>query len=80
MATTTVAIGKVELAMRKEQRIPPGWGVDCDGIASTDPSKVFIGGGLLPIGGTVCIASFITLYIELNFVCVVSLFSVICVL
>ena len=31
MATTTVAIGKVEIARRKEQSIPDGWGCDKHG-------------------------------------------------
>ncbi|XP_055344795.1 uncharacterized oxidoreductase YjmC-like [Paramacrobiotus metropolitanus] len=51
MATTTVAIGKVEIAMRKEQPVPSSWGLDKDGHESTDPEKIFHGGGLLPLGG-----------------------------
>ncbi|XP_055343934.1 uncharacterized oxidoreductase YjmC-like [Paramacrobiotus metropolitanus] len=51
MATTTVAIGKVELAMRTQQKVPPVWGVDKDGKETTDPEKIYVGGGLLPIGG-----------------------------
>ncbi|GAV00220.1 hypothetical protein RvY_11102 [Ramazzottius varieornatus] len=52
MATTTVAIGKVELAMRKCQNIPEVWGVDKTGKPSTDPKKVYEEGGLLPLGGS----------------------------
>ncbi|OQV16970.1 Malate/(S)-sulfolactate dehydrogenase [Hypsibius exemplaris] len=52
MASTTVAIGKIELAMRKKQTIPPVWGVDSSGEPSTDPAKVYNGGGLLPLGGS----------------------------
>ena len=52
MATTTVAIGKVELSMRKNQSIPEVWGVDKTGKPSTDPKKVYEEGGLLPLGGT----------------------------
>uniref|UniRef100_A0A915PDW4 Malate dehydrogenase n=1 Tax=Setaria digitata TaxID=48799 RepID=A0A915PDW4_9BILA len=51
MATTTAAIGKVELAARKEQVIPDTWGVAADGHVSKDPKKILDGGGLLPLGG-----------------------------
>eukprot|EP00929_Paragymnodinium_shiwhaense_P106891 TRINITY_DN72736_c0_g1_i2.p1 TRINITY_DN72736_c0_g1~~TRINITY_DN72736_c0_g1_i2.p1 ORF type:complete len:329 (-),score=60.71 TRINITY_DN72736_c0_g1_i2:364-1350(-) len=52
MATTTVPVGKVEVCHRKGQKIPLGWGVDKTGIRSTtDPSEVFNGGGLTPLGG-----------------------------
>lgn len=51
MATTTVAIGKVELAMRTKQEVPSVWGVDKDGKETTDPEKIYVGGGLLPLGG-----------------------------
>lgn len=52
MATTTVAIGKVELAKRKCIDVPNSWGADKTGNVSTDPSKILDGGGLLPLGGT----------------------------
>lgn len=48
MATTSVALGKVELADRKDQSIPVGWGVDKDGQPTTDPKVVT---GLSPLGG-----------------------------
>ncbi|KAL3995584.1 Malate/L-lactate dehydrogenase family protein [Acanthocheilonema viteae] len=52
MATTTAAIGKVELAARKEQTVPDTWGVKKDGCVSNDPTEILSGGGLLPLGGT----------------------------
>ena len=51
MATSAVALGKVEMSARKEAEIPLGWGVDEKGDATTDPSKVMDGGGLCPLGG-----------------------------
>ena len=51
MATSAVALGKVEMAARKETDIPQGWGVDDKGDATTDPYRVVDGGGLCPLGG-----------------------------
>lgn len=50
MATTTVALGKVELNQRKEIPIPSSWGADKDGNATTNPKDVMTG-GLHPLGG-----------------------------
>ena len=50
IATTTVAGGKLEIAMRQGKRIPPGWAVDADGADSDDPEILRKGGGLLPLG------------------------------
>lgn len=52
MATTTVAIGKVEAAARKGKTLPMGWAVDREGNPATDPNAVLNGGALLPLGGT----------------------------
>lgn len=52
MATTAVALGKVEINDRKGLDIPPGWGVDATGKTCTDPKPVAEGGGLMPLGGT----------------------------
>lgn len=52
MATTTIALGKIEVCRRKGESIPATWGCDSDGIEATDPEKVINGGGLLPLGGT----------------------------
>ena len=52
MATTTVALGKVEVARRKGTgKIPTGWAVDRDGASTNDPHECFNHGGLLPLGG-----------------------------
>lgn len=48
MATTAVALGKVELAERKDEDIPDGWAVDASGKSTTDPKKAQ---GLRPLGG-----------------------------
>ena len=57
MATSTVAVGKVEVAERQGKPIPPGWVTDKNGLPTTDPgpflrdARDFIGGGMLPLGG-----------------------------
>ncbi|VDK77983.1 unnamed protein product [Litomosoides sigmodontis] len=51
MATTTAALGKIELAARKEQAVPDTWGVKKNGEASNVPAEILNGGGLLPLGG-----------------------------
>ncbi|XP_077869473.1 putative oxidoreductase YjmC [Saccoglossus kowalevskii] len=52
MATSAVALGKVEIADRAETSIPQGWGVDSTGQITTDSKSVLQGGGLLPLGGS----------------------------
>lgn len=52
MATSAVALGKVELHERRGDEIPIGWGLDSDGKMTSDPAKVLKGGGLVPIGGS----------------------------
>ncbi|XP_070210571.1 uncharacterized oxidoreductase YjmC-like isoform X2 [Littorina saxatilis] len=51
MATTVVALGKVEVKKTLREDIPLGWGVDSDGKPTTDPDKVLVDGGLMPLGG-----------------------------
>lgn len=51
MATTAVAIGKIELQVRKEQPIPEGWALGNDGAITTDAREAFDAGLLLPLGG-----------------------------
>ncbi len=53
MATSAVAYGKIQLHEKKNETIPIGWGVDEDGLPTTDPSKIKPGGhgALLPLGG-----------------------------
>jgi L-2-hydroxycarboxylate dehydrogenase (NAD+) len=52
MATSAVAAGKFEIALRRGMSVPEGWGLDADGHATTDALSFFKGGGLLPLGGT----------------------------
>lgn len=52
MATSAVALGKVELHERRGDTIPEGWGCDPQGQLTTDPKRVLSGGGLVPIGGS----------------------------
>ena len=51
MATTTVALGKVEVNRRKGTDIPTGWAVDRNGASTNDAEECFVYGGLLPLGG-----------------------------
>jgi ureidoglycolate dehydrogenase (NAD+) len=48
MATSTSAMGKVDLAIAKHESIPIDWGVDSLGAPTSDPAKV---SALLPVGG-----------------------------
>jgi len=50
MATSAVAYGKVELAKRKQEDIPPGWAIDSDGRSTTSPENMIEGGALSPLG------------------------------
>jgi len=49
MATTAVALGKLELNERKGIQIPLGWGCDTEGKATPEPAQAT---GLMPLGGT----------------------------
>ncbi|XP_046846602.1 uncharacterized oxidoreductase YjmC-like isoform X1 [Xenia sp. Carnegie-2017] len=51
MATTSAALGKVEMAHRKHEKIPDGWAVDSDGNQTNDAAKA-LNGGLNPLGGS----------------------------
>ena len=48
MATSAVALGKVELQGRKNEPIPSVWAIDNNGQSITDPTKLH---ALLPLGG-----------------------------
>jgi LDH2 family malate/lactate/ureidoglycolate dehydrogenase len=50
IATSAVALGKIEIAIRKKQDIPKGWIIDKNGGATTDPKDMPDGGALLPLG------------------------------
>jgi LDH2 family malate/lactate/ureidoglycolate dehydrogenase len=51
MATSAVAYGKVEIALRKGAELAPGWAVDKAGVTTLDPKGMIEGGALLPLGG-----------------------------
>jgi L-2-hydroxycarboxylate dehydrogenase (NAD+) len=50
MATSTAALGKVEMERRNGRRIPSGWAIDSDGMVTTKPEDMIVGGALLPLG------------------------------
>lgn len=50
MATCTAAYGKIEIALRRGEKIPAGWAIDNLGRVTTDPADVLAGGALLPLG------------------------------
>ena len=52
MATSAVAVGKLELARRKSEAIPVGWAVDSEGRETTDPNDYWSGGALVPLGSS----------------------------
>jgi LDH2 family malate/lactate/ureidoglycolate dehydrogenase len=52
MATSIVPIGKITVYEKANLEIPYGWGIDSAGQVTTDPSQVFNGGALMPLGGT----------------------------
>jgi L-2-hydroxycarboxylate dehydrogenase (NAD+) len=59
MATTVVAGGKLELALRSGQNIPAGWAVDRSGELITEPKRYYTDkGALLPLGGTPSLGSY----------------------
>ncbi len=50
MATSVVALGKVEIRKRAGEPIPMGWGLDAHGRATTDADAI-LSGMMLPLGG-----------------------------
>jgi len=50
-ATSTVARGKLEIAIRKGVPLPLGWAIDPAGAPTTDP-PTGLAGALLPLGGS----------------------------
>src|SRR4051794_36292795 len=50
MATSAVAYGKIEIALRKKAQVPRGWIVDKNGAATTNPQDMIAGGAQLPLG------------------------------
>lgn len=51
MATTAVAVGKIEIQRRKGEPLPHGWAQDPEGNETTDPELAFKTGCLMPLGG-----------------------------
>ena len=51
MATASMAMGEVQIAARDGKPVPPGTGLDAEGVATTDPAQIAKGGVLLPFGG-----------------------------
>ena len=49
-ATTTAAGGKVDIACRRQQPMPPGWVVDKQGRPTTEPADFTDGGYFVPFG------------------------------
>lgn len=52
MATTAVALGKIELAIRKGEDIPEGWALGSDGEVTCDAEEAFKASLLMPLGGS----------------------------
>jgi LDH2 family malate/lactate/ureidoglycolate dehydrogenase len=50
MATSAVAYGKIEIALRQRSAVPKGWVVDKHGRDTTDPQEMIDGGAQLPLG------------------------------
>ncbi|XP_032669327.1 uncharacterized oxidoreductase YjmC-like [Odontomachus brunneus] len=52
MATTAVALGKIELAIRKNEDIPEGWALDSQGKVTRNAQEAYDAGLIMPVGGT----------------------------
>ena len=51
MATSTVALGKLQLALQRGEKVPEGWFIDASGKFSRNPADYFSPrGALLPLG------------------------------
>jgi L-2-hydroxycarboxylate dehydrogenase (NAD+) len=50
MATSAVAYGKIEIALRKKESVPKGWIIDRNGRDTTNPQEMIDGGAQLPLG------------------------------
>lgn len=50
MATSAVAYGKIEMALRKKEPVPKGWIVDREGRDTRNPQDMIDGGAQLPLG------------------------------
>jgi LDH2 family malate/lactate/ureidoglycolate dehydrogenase len=52
MATSTVALGKLSVALQWGKPIPPGWALDKGGQPATDPTVAYEARRLTPLGAT----------------------------
>lgn len=52
MATTAVAVGKIEIQRRKNAPLPDGWAQDPSGNVTNDAQLAFETGCLMPLGGS----------------------------
>jgi L-2-hydroxycarboxylate dehydrogenase (NAD+) len=52
MATSIVPIGRITVFEKSGKPIPEGWGINKDGLVTTNPTEVLQGGALMPLGGT----------------------------
>lgn len=52
MATSIVPIGRVTVYQKAGKPIPEGWGINHDGLITTDPGEVLRGGALMALGGS----------------------------
>lgn len=50
LATSAVAYGKIEIAMRNKTSVPRGWIINKDGDITMNPEGMVHGGALLPLG------------------------------
>jgi uncharacterized oxidoreductase len=50
VTTSTVAEGKLMVALNKGEQVPAGWIIDKDGAPTTDPKEFYDGGALLTVG------------------------------
>ena len=50
VTTSTVAEGKLFVAINKGEAVPPGWIIDKHGRPTTDPKEFYDGGALLTVG------------------------------
>lgn len=51
MATTSVALGKIEMKRRKNEKCPIGWAQDEHGVPTTCPQVAWQANCLMPLGG-----------------------------
>ena len=50
VTTSTVAEGKLMVAVNKGEQVPAGWIIDRNGVATTEPKDFYAGGALLTVG------------------------------